>query len=133
MPGDSASPYGPVHAPLQIGGKAAYDIVKTNLPQGRETISEQVGGADVRQIIEDAWDKYEKVYISFDNIVKMTRTFTDEAFAKLLEGHSLEEFNQKVYFPDARENIVKELNSAMKLRLKIIAAAREREKGELGI
>ncbi|MCA9482853.1 MAG: STAS-like domain-containing protein [Nitrospina sp.] len=110
-----------------------YDIVKTNLPQGRETISEQVGGADVRQIIEDAWDKYEKVYISFDNIVKMTRTFTDEAFAKLLEGHSLEEFNQKVYFPDARENIVKELNSAMKLRLKIIAAAREREKGELGI
>ncbi|QPJ60960.1 MAG: STAS-like domain-containing protein [Candidatus Nitronauta litoralis] len=110
-----------------------FEIVKTNLPQGRESTADQVGGNVVREIIEDAWEKYEKVMISFDNIVKMTRTFSDEAFGKLLENHSLEEFNQKVYFPDAKESIVQELNAAMKLRMKIIASAREREKDELGI
>ncbi len=110
-----------------------FDIVKTSLPQGRESTADQVGGCVVREVIEDAWDQYEKVMISFDNIVKMTRTFSDEAFGKLLEKHSLEEFNQKVYFPDAKESIVQELNSAMKLRMKIIATAREREKDELGM
>ncbi len=110
-----------------------FEIVGTNLPQGRESTADQVGGDVVRGIIEEAWGNYEKVFISFDNIVKMTRTFSDEAFGKLLENHSLEEFNQKLYFPDAKESIVQELNSAMKLRMKIIATAREREKDELGL
>ncbi len=112
-----------------------FDIVKTNLPQGRESTADQVGGDVVRQTIEDACQKYEKVFISFDHIVKMTRTFSDEAFGKLLENRSLEEFNQKIYFPDAKESIVQELNSALKLRMKIIASAREREreKDELGL
>ncbi len=107
-----------------------FDVVKTNLPQGRETEGGVIGGDTLRKTIEDAWDKYERIVVSFENIVKMTRTFTDEAFAKLLETHTLEEFNQKLYFPDAREATVKELNDAMKLRLKIIVSKREREREE---
>ena len=110
-----------------------YDVVKTNLPQGRQSEGGVIGGEVVRKLIEDAWDKYERINLSFDNIVKMTRTFTDEAFAKILENRTLEEFNQKVYFPDAKETIVKELNNAFKLRLKIIASQREREANEFGI
>ncbi len=110
-----------------------FDVVQTTLPQGRRSEGGMVGGEELRKKIEEAWDRYEKINISFDNIVKMTRTFTDEAFAKLLENHSLEEFNQKVYFPDARESIVKELNDAFKLRLKIIASKREREQNQFGL
>lgn len=110
-----------------------FDVVKTNLPQGRVSEGGVIGGEEVRKLIEQAWDRYERINVSFDNITKMTRTFTDEAFAKILENRSLEEFNQKVYFPDAREAIVKELNSAFKLRLKIIAAQREREANDSGI
>ena len=57
----------------------------------------------------------------------MTRGFMDEAIAKLLEDHSLEEFNSKIYFPDAKESIVKELNACLKLRIKIIRINKERE------
>jgi hypothetical protein len=57
----------------------------------------------------------------------MTRPFLDEAFAKLLEEHSLDEFNQKIHLPDAKENLVKDLNNAFKIRLKIIQSQREKE------
>jgi hypothetical protein len=51
----------------------------------------------------------------------------DEAFAKVLETHSLDEFNQKLHFPDANDRIVGSLNGAIKLRLKIIKMHKERE------
>ena len=57
----------------------------------------------------------------------MTRPFVDEAFAKVLETHSLDEFNQKLHFPDSNDRIVKSLNDAIKLRLKIIKMHKERE------
>jgi len=51
----------------------------------------------------------------------------DEAFAKVLETRSLDEFNQKLHFPDSNDRIVKSLNDAIKLRLKIIKIQKERE------
>ena len=60
----------------------------------------------------------------------MTRTFMDEAFAKLMEERSMEEFNKRIYLPDAKESFVQELNAAIKIRMKIISAQREREKEE---
>ena len=59
--------------------------------------------------------------------MQMTRPFIDEAFAKILEEHSLEEFNHKLFFPDANDNIVKQLNDALKLRMKIISSRKEKE------
>ncbi|MFQ5481711.1 MAG: STAS-like domain-containing protein [Nitrospinaceae bacterium] len=106
-----------------------FDIVQTGLPQGRTSQDGFVGGDVVRQRIEEEWDKFEKIYISFEDIIRMTRTFTDEAIAKLLEKHSLEEFNQKIFFPDAKEELVKDLNNALKLRLKILTLQRERAEG----
>jgi len=38
-----------------------------------------------------------------------------------------------LYFPDAKEAITKELNQAIKLRMKIISARQEREKDELSL
>ena len=57
----------------------------------------------------------------------MTKPFVDEAFGKVLETHSLDEFNQKLHFPDSNDRIVKSLNDAIKLRLKIIKTQKERE------
>ena len=104
-----------------------YDILQNPTPFGRTSEDGSPSAETIRQLINDNWDKYEKIIISFDNIVRMTRTFVDEAFAKLLEDHTLEEFNQKIYFPDAKESTVKEINAAFKLRLKIIKARIERE------
>lgn len=104
-----------------------YDIVQTQAPFGRTSEDGSPSAETIRQLINDHWDQYEKIIVSFDNIVKMSRTFVDEAFAKLLEDHTLEEFNQKIHFPDAKESMVKDMNSAFKLRLKIIKARMERE------
>ena len=104
-----------------------YQIVKTQTPEGRTSDDGQTGADNIREVILNNWGKYEKIIVSFDGIVKMSRVFVDEAFAKILEEKSLEEINKKIYFPDAKEAIVKDLNSALKLRKKIINSQRDRE------
>ena len=103
-----------------------FEFVKDPLPEGR-TADGGTGADDLRAYILDNWDKYQKIIVSFDGIVKMSRVFIDEAFAKILEGYTIEEFNQKMYFPDAKEGTLKAMNAAFKLRIKIISAAKERE------
>ena len=105
-------------------------FMETDYPQGRTADEGTPSGETFRQHILDNWDKYEKINILFEGIVKMTRTFVDEAFAKLLEERTMEEFNQRIYLPDAKEAYVQELNAAIKIRMKIIASKREREKEE---
>lgn len=104
-----------------------YEVLKTRIPAGRTSSEDCLGGDTIRNLIEENWDKYEKISVFFEGIVKMTRPFVDEAFAKLLEKRSLEEFNKKMHFPDANDPFVKALNDAFKLRLKILRAQRERE------
>jgi hypothetical protein len=104
-----------------------YKILKTSTPHGRITDQDELGGDTIRGLIIENWDKYEKINVYFDGIVKMTRPFVDEAFAKVLESKTLDEFNQKLYFPDASDNIVRELTEAIKLRMKIMRSQRDRE------
>ncbi len=106
------------------------EFMETDYPQGRTADEGTPSGETFRQHILDNWDKYEKINILFEGIVKMTRTFMDEAFAKLMEERSMEEFNKRIYLPDAKESFVQELNAAIKIRMKIISAQREREKEE---
>ena len=102
---------------------------------GRTSEDGSPSAESLRKHILSNWNRYERISILLDNVVQMTRPFLDEAFAKLLEEHSLDEFNQKIHLPDAKENLVKDLNNAFKIRLKIIQSQREREKegDELGI
>ena len=104
-----------------------YEITGTSRPFGRTSEDGSPSGDTIRQLANDNWDKYEKINILFEGVAQMTRGFMDEAIAKLLEDHSLEEFNIKIYFPDAKESIVKELNACLKLRIKIIRINKERE------
>ncbi len=104
-----------------------YGIMKTSTPAGRTSEDGEPAGDTIRKLILDNWDKCEKIVVLFDGIAKMSRPFVDEAIAKVLEVHSLNDFNSKLYFPDAKADIVKDLNAAVKLRIKIIQAARERE------
>ena len=104
-----------------------YKIVKTQTPEGRSSDDGETGADNVREIILSNWEKYEKIIIYFEGIVKMSRVFVDEAFAKILEERSLDEINQKIHFPDAKEFIVKDLNTALKLRKRILNSQRERE------
>ena len=102
------------------------EFTKTQTPEGRS--SDDGTGADaLRELLEESWDRYEKIFVIFEGIVKMSRVFTDEAFAKLLDKYTLDEFNQKIFFPDAKEVMIKELNSSFKLRLRILKSQRERE------
>ena len=104
-----------------------YEILKIQAPFGRTSSDGCLGGDTIRKLMEDNWNTHEKISVFFDGIVKMTRPFVDEAFARLLETHTLEEFNKKVHFPDANDSTVKALNDAFKLRLKTIRAQKERE------
>lgn len=104
-----------------------YEITGTSRPFGRTSEDGSPSGDTIRKLANDNWDKYEKINILFEGVAQMTRGFMDEAIAKLLEDHSLEEFNSKIYFPDAKESIVKELNACLKLRIKIIRINKERE------
>ena len=110
-----------------------YKFMENDLLSGRTSEDGSPSAETLRKHILDNWDKYERISISLDSVMKMTKPFQDEAFAKLLEDHSLDEFNQKIHFPDAKENVVKELNTALKIRLKIIESKREEEKDELGL
>ena len=103
-----------------------YKTMGTSTPAGRTSEEGEPAGDTIRKLILDNWDKYEKISVYFEGVVQMTRPFVDEAFAKVLEFHSLDEFNQKLYFPDSNDRIVKSLNDAIKLRLKIIKTQEER-------
>ena len=104
-----------------------YEIMGTSTPAGRTSEGGEPAGDTIKNLILENWDKYEKLSIYFEGVVQMTRPFVDEAFAKVLETHSLDEFNQKLHFPDSNDRIVKSLNDAIKLRLKIIKTQKERE------
>lgn len=104
-----------------------FDIVKTSTPSGRTSEDDLPGGDTILKMILENWDQYEKINVYFEGIAQMTRPFIDEAFAKVLEAHSLDEFNSKLYFPDASDKIVQALSGAIKLRLKIIKAAKDRQ------
>ena len=104
-----------------------YKIMVTSTPAGRTSEDGEPAGDTIKSLILENWDKYEKLSIYFEGVVQMTRPFVDEAFAKVLETHSLDEFNQKLHFPDSNDRIVKSLNDAIKLRLKIIKTQKERE------
>ncbi len=104
-----------------------YKIMGTSTPAGRTSEDGEPAGDTIKSLILENWDKYEKLSIYFEGVVQMTKPFVDEAFGKVLETHSLDEFNQKLHFPDSNDRIVKSLNDAIKLRLKIIKMHKERE------
>ena len=104
-----------------------FEVMQTSTPSGRTSEDGSPAGDTIQKLILDNWDKYEKVSIYFDGVVQMTRPFCDEAFAKVLEERTLEEFNEKLHFPDSNDRIVKQLNDALKIRMKIIKSKRERE------
>lgn len=113
-----------------------YKFMGTDMLSGRTSDDGSPSAESLRKHVLDNWDNYERISISLDNVVQMTRPFMDEAFAKLLEDHSLDEFNQKIHLPDAKENVVKDLNNAFKIRQKIIQSKRAREEeggDELGL
>jgi hypothetical protein len=104
-----------------------FNIMQTSTPSGRTSEDGSPAGDTILNLINDNWDKYEKIIVYFEGIAQMTRPFLDEGFGKVLEKHTLDEFNAKLHFPDASDQIVKALNGAIKLRIKIIKAAKERE------
>jgi len=108
-----------------------YKFMGNDLLSGRTSDDGSPSAESLRKHVLENWDKYERISILLDNVTQMTRPFLDEAFAKLLEDHPLEEFNQKIHLPDAKEDIVKNLNTAFKIRQKIIQSQKERE-GEKG-
>ena len=109
-----------------------FEIMQTSTPSGRTSEDGSPAGDTIRKLILDNWDKHEKVSVYFDGVVQMTRPFCDEAFAKILEEHTLEGFNEKLHFPDANDRIVKQLNDALKIRMKIIKSKQEREDMQAG-
>ena len=104
-----------------------YEVMQDSNPSGRTSEDGSPAGDTIRKLILGNWNKYGKVSIYFDGIYQMTRPFCDEAFAKILEEKTLEEFNDRLHFPDANDRILKQLNDALKIRMKIIKAKKERE------
>ena len=107
-----------------------YEIMGTSTPAGRTSEDGGPAGDTIQKLLMENWEKYEKIMVHFEGVVQMTRPFVDEAFAKVLEVYTLDQFNQKLHFPDANDRIVKSLNDAIKLRMKIIKIQKEREEQE---
>jgi len=112
---------------------SVYKFMGNDLLSGRQSEDGSPSAESLRKHVLDNWDKYERISLLLDSVVQMTRPFLDEAFAKLLEDHPLDEFNNKIFFPDAKENTVKDLNNAFKIRLRIIQSKKEKEQDELGL
>ena len=70
---------------------SVFEIMQDPAPSGRTSEDGAPAGDTIRNLIFDNWDKYEKVSVYFDGVVQMTRTFCDEAFAKILEERTLED------------------------------------------
>jgi len=104
-----------------------FKFMGNDMLSGRTSEDGSPSAESLRKHILENWDRYERISVLLDNVVQMTRPFLDEAFAKLLEVHSLDEFNQKIHLPDAKENLVKDLNNAFKIRIKIIQSQKEKE------
>ena len=111
---------------------SVFEIMQDPTPSGRTSEDGSPAGDTIQKLILDNWDKYQKVSIYFDGVVQMTRPFCDEAFAKILEARTLEEFNEKLHFPDANDRILKQMNDALKIRMKIIKSKKEREDMQAG-
>lgn len=112
---------------------SVYKFMENDLLSGRSSDDGSPSAESLRKYVLDNWDKYERISILLESVMQMTRPFLDEAFAKLLEDHTLDDFNNKIFFPDAKENIVKDLNNAFKIRLRIIQSQKEKAKDELGL
>lgn len=112
---------------------SVYKFMGTDLLSGRQSEDGSPSAESLRKHVLDNWDKYERISLLLDSVVQMTRPFLDEAFAKLLEDHTLDEFNNKIFFPDAKEDTVKALNNAFKIRLRIIQSQKEKAQDELGL
>ncbi|MDH5761721.1 MAG: STAS-like domain-containing protein [Nitrospinota bacterium] len=112
---------------------SVYKFMGNDMLSGRTSEDGSPSAESFRKHILENWNRYERISITLDSIVQMTRPFLDEAFAKLLEDHSLDEFNQKIHFPDAKENTVKDLNNAFKIRLKIIQSKKSKDEDAFGL
>ncbi len=112
---------------------SVYKFMGNDLLSGRQSEDGSPSAESLRKHVLDNWDKYDRISFLLDSIVQMTRPFLDEAFAKLLEDHTLDEFNNKIFFPDAKEETVKNLNNAFKIRLRIIQSQKEKAQDELGL
>lgn len=74
-------------------------VIKNFLDPPRVTsASSRTTGEKVRQFIEEHWDSSDKIVIEFEPDIKTTISFMDEAFAKLLNNHSPQEFLDKISF-----------------------------------
>jgi uncharacterized protein (DUF1330 family) len=72
-------------------------------PPTETSASTRTIGEKVRNFIEEHWDSSDKIVVEFEPDLKATISFMDEAFAKLLDTHTPEEFLNKVSFKDLSE------------------------------
>ena len=82
----------------------------------RNTTKETNGGEAVRMVIEENWEKEENILVSFDAVETATSSFIDEAIAKLLNTHSLDELKQKLRFPGINDDFKQKINKSIYLR-----------------
>ena len=67
-------------------------------PPKERSASTRPQGKRVRLFILENWPDVDQFNVMFEKGLRATISFMDEAFAKLLEGYSLDEFAEKVKF-----------------------------------
>ena len=78
----------------------------------------QAGGVDVRNLIENSWEKESEIEISFEDVETATPSFLDEAFGKLVLNHSFTDVKSKLRFNITDPTIKNRINENIVLRLK---------------
>ena len=67
-------------------------------PPEEKTASTRPQGEKVRRAILENWDTADKIIVVFEENLRATISYMDEAFAKLLDVHQWEEFRAKLKF-----------------------------------
>jgi len=67
-----------------------------------QTITREEGGK-IKNLINNAWDKENKIIIDFGNILIASVSFIDEAFGKLAFDHSKETLKGKLDFKNMQD------------------------------
>lgn len=85
----------------------------------RKSTSTQKGGEEIRNLINENWDKEELIEISFAGVETATPSFIDESIAKLLETHSLDNMKSKLIFSDVTDDKKLIINQRIRTRIKM--------------
>lgn len=93
-----------------------------------DTLISRVEGAEIREKIIEVINKGEQVKLDFSGITRITQSFADELFGKILYDISLDNFMKTISIYNAAEDIRKVIKLSIRQRNEMISKQRNEKR-----